>query len=107
MTTFDDREKTFEKKLALDEELAFKIGARRNKLLGLWLAEKLGKTGADAEAYAKEVVIADFDKPGDDDVIAKVLKDAQAGGLSLTEHDVRVQLQHFAEEAAKQIKGAA
>ena len=72
MTTFDKREEGFEKKFAHDEELRFKATARRNKLLGLWAAEKLGKTGPDAEAYAREVVVADFQEAGDDDVLRKV-----------------------------------
>ena len=72
MTTFDEREKSFEKKFELDQELQFKVKARRNKLLGLWAAGLLGKTGADAEAYAKEVVAADFEEAGDTDVLRKV-----------------------------------
>ncbi len=81
MTTFDKREEGFEKKFAHDEELRFKATARRNRLLGLWAAEKLGLTGADAQAYAKEVVVADFESPGDDDVFAKVRKDLDAKGV--------------------------
>jgi hypothetical protein len=81
MTTFDKREEGFEKKFAHDEELRFKATARRNRLLGLWAAEKLGLTGAAAQAYAKEVVIADFESPGDDDVFAKVRKDLDAKGV--------------------------
>lgn len=75
MTTFDKREEGFEKKFALDEELMFKAAARRNKLLGLWAAEKLGLSGADAEAYAKSVVMADFQEAGDDDVFRKIKAD--------------------------------
>ena len=81
MTTFDKREEGFEKKFALDEEQRFKAMARRNKLLGLWTAEKLGIKGAEAEAYAKEVVIAHFEAPGDDGVFAKVRKDLDAKGV--------------------------
>ena len=80
MTTFDEREKGFEAKFKLDQDLQFKVNNRRNRLLGMWAAEQLGKSGADAEAYAKEVVLADFDKPGDDDVVQKVLKDLAAAG---------------------------
>ena len=80
MTTFDDREKAFEKKFEHDQELQFKATARKNKLLGLWAAGLMGKTGADAEAYAKEVVMADFEKPGDSDVIDKLVKDLAAAG---------------------------
>jgi hypothetical protein len=86
MTTFDKREEGFEKQFAHDEELRFKAVARRNKMLGLWAAGVLGKSGADAEAYAKEVVLADFEEAGDNDVLRKVAKDlandriAHAGG---------------------------
>ena len=76
-TTFDKREEGFEKQFAHDEELRFKAMARRNKLLGLWAAGILGKSGADAEAYAKEVVLADFEEAGDNDVLRKVAKDLQ------------------------------
>ena len=79
MTTFDKREEGFEKKFALDEELQFKANARRNKLLGLWAAEKLGLHGADAEAYAKSVVMADFAETGDEDVFRKIRDDFNAG----------------------------
>ena len=82
MTTFDDRKDTFEKKFAHDEELRFKATARRNKLLGLWAADRLGKSGADAEAYAKSVVMADFQEAGDDDVLRKVQADLEAGGAA-------------------------
>ena len=82
MTTFDERERAYEKKFALDEELRFKSTVRRNKLLGLWAAEKLGLSGAEAEAYAKEVVRSDFQQPGDEDIIAKVRADLEAKGLA-------------------------
>ncbi len=75
MTTFDDRENAFERKFALDEELRFRAVARRNKLLGLWAADKLGKSGDEAEAYAKEVVRADFQEAGDRDVFRKIRSD--------------------------------
>ncbi len=75
MSTFDDRENAFENKFAHDEEMKFKAEARRNKLLGLWAAEILGKTGADADAYAKEVVLADFEEAGHEDVVRKVAGD--------------------------------
>src|SRR5262245_14542176 len=81
VTTFDPREEAFEKKFALDEELRFKANARRNRMLGAWAAEKLGKTGADADAYAKEVVMSDFAEAGDNDVVAKVLGDLKAAGV--------------------------
>ncbi len=75
MTTFDDRESAFENKYAHDEEMKFKAEARRNKLLGLWAAELMGKTGEDADAYAKEVIIADFEEAGHEDVVRKVAGD--------------------------------
>ncbi|MFZ5693787.1 MAG: DUF1476 domain-containing protein [Pseudomonadota bacterium] len=101
MTTFDKREEGFEKKFAHDEELKFKATARRNKLLGLWAAAMLGKTGADAEAYAKEVVAADFEEAGDDDVVRKVVNDL-AGKAS--EAEVRSKMQELLAEAVKQIQ---
>src|ERR1700750_304411 len=84
MTTFDKREEGFEKKFAHDEELRFKAEARRNKTLGLWAAEKLGLSGAAADAYAKEVVVADFDAPGDNDVFEKVRKDFEAKKVAVS-----------------------
>ncbi|QFT96107.1 hypothetical protein FIU85_02210 [Roseovarius sp. THAF8] len=75
MSTFDDRENAFENKYAHDEEMKFKAEARRNKLLGLWAAEILGKTGSDADAYAKEVVLSDFEEAGHEDVVRKVAGD--------------------------------
>ncbi len=90
MTTFDKREEGFEKKYALDEEQKFKAEARRNKLLGLWVAEKLGITGDAANAYAKEVVASDFEEAGDGDVVRKVLGDLTAKGVALTEPQLRV-----------------
>src|SRR6476660_10472144 len=89
MTTFDKREEGFEKQFAHDEELKFKATSRRNKLFGLWAAEKLGRTGPDADAYAKEVVIADFDEPGDDDVFRKVRKDFDAKGVAVSDQEIR------------------
>lgn len=102
MTTFDKREEGFEKKFAHDEELKFKAYARRNKLLGLWAAAELGKTGADAEAYAKEVVLADFEEAGDGDVIRKVVGDLKSKGV--TEQDVAQKLNEFLALAVAQIQ---
>jgi hypothetical protein len=102
MTTFDKREEGFEKKFALDEELKFKATARRNKLLGLWAAGALGKSGADADAYAKEVVAADFEEAGDDDVMRKVAKDLAAKGV--TEEEVRAKMTELLNEAVRQIQ---
>ncbi len=103
MTTFDKREKSFEAKYAHDQEILFKIGARRNKLLGQWMAEQLGLDGADAEAYAKAVIASDFAKPGDEDVFEKVWADVQSRGLSLTEAQVRQQMQDLLETARDQV----
>lgn len=102
MTTFDKREEGFEKKFAHDEELKFKAMARRNKLLGLWAAGELGKSGADADAYAKEVVLADFEEAGDDDVLRKVTKDLADKGV--TEQQVRAKMNDLLAEAVKQLQ---
>ena len=103
MTSFSDREKSFEKKFEKDQELQFKVTARKNKLLGLWAAGLMGKSGADAEAYAKEVVLADFEKPGDSDVMEKLVKDFAAAGKPTEEHTIRKQSERLAEEAKKQV----
>ncbi len=102
MTSFDKREEGFEKKFAHDEELRFKAMARRNKLLGLWAAEMLGKSGADAEAYAKEVVLADFEEAGDNDVLRKVTKDL--AGKNITEQEVRAKMSDLLATAVAQIQ---
>jgi hypothetical protein len=104
MTTFDKREEGFEKKFAIDEELRFKANARRNKLLGLWAAEKLGITGADADAYSREVVIADFEEAGDDDVFRKVRKDFDAKGVAQSDQQIRKMMNDLMEAAVAQIK---
>ena len=104
MTTFDKREEGFEKKFALDEEQKFKAEARRNKLLGLWAAEKLGLTGDAATAYSKEVVAADFEEAGDKDVQDKVVKDFGAKGLSVTAAEVRAKMDELMATAAAQVK---
>lgn len=104
MTTFDNREDAFERQFAHDEELKFKAEARRNKLLGLWAAEKLGKSGADAEAYAKEVVAADFEEAGDADVLRKVLGDLSAKSIAVTEADIRAKMSELLAEAVAQVK---
>jgi hypothetical protein len=104
MSNFDKREEAFERQFAHDEELKFKAEARRNKLLGLWAAEKLGKSGADAEAYAKEVVAADFEEAGDADVLRKVLGDLTGKGLAVTEADVRAKMSELLATAVAQVK---
>jgi hypothetical protein len=101
-TTFDKREEGFEKQFAHDEELKFKAMARRNKMLGLWAAGILGKSGADAEAYAKEVVLADFEEAGDNDVLRKVSNDLQPKGI--TEQQIRTRMTELLSEAVAQIK---
>ena len=104
MTTFDKREEGFEKKFAHDEELRFKAMARRNKLLGLWAAEKLGKSGAEAESYAKSVVMADFQEAGDDDVLRKVKADLEAGGAAVSEGEIRTRMTDLLERAVEDVK---
>ncbi|HZP69316.1 MAG TPA: DUF1476 domain-containing protein [Pseudolabrys sp.] len=101
-TTFDKREEGFEKQFAHDEELRFKAMARRNKMLGLWAAGLLGKSGNDAESYAKEVVLADFEESGDNDVLRKVLKDLEPKGV--TEQQIRAQMSELLRQAVEQIK---
>jgi hypothetical protein len=101
-TTFDKREEGFEKQFAHDEELRFKATARRNKMLGLWAAGILGKSGADAEAYAKEVVLADFEQAADHDVVHKLIKDLQPKGI--TEQQIRLRMTELLSEAVAQIK---
>jgi hypothetical protein len=103
-TTFDKREEGFEKQFAHDEELKFKATSRRNKLLGLWAAEKLGRSGADAETYAKEVVMADFEEAGEDDVFRKVRKDLDAGGVAATDQEIRSAMIELMAKAIEQIK---
>src|SRR5439155_22050471 len=95
MTTFDKREEGFEKKFALDEGQKFKAEVRRNKLLGLWAAEKLGLSGDAATAYSKEVVAADFEQAGDQDVQNKVVNDLAAKGVAITASEVRVQVEQL------------
>jgi hypothetical protein len=107
MTTFDKREEGFEKQFAHDEELKFKAMARRNKLLGLWAAEKLGLTGAAADAYSKEVVMADFEEAGDDDVFRKVRKDFDAKAVVQSDHQIRRTMEELLAQAVAQIKAGA
>ena len=102
MSSFDKREEGFEKKFAIDEEQRFKAEARRNKLLGLWAAEKLGKTGDDAAAYAKDVVAADFEEAGDADVLRKVVADLAGKGVS--EVDIRKKMDELLATAIAQVK---
>ena len=103
MATFDDREKGFEQKYKHDKELDFKVNARRNRLLGLWAAKEMGLPDADAEAYAKTVVMADFQKPGDDDVVEKVVADFKQRGIEMSEHRVRKHMAELLDAARKQV----
>ena len=104
MSNMRDRQEGFERKFALDEETRFKAIARRNKLLGLWAAEKLGKSDEEAEAYAKDVVRADFEEAGDEDVFRKVYGDLQLGGAKETEADVRKAMEELLLVAAEQVR---
>ena len=104
MSSFDKREEGFEKKFALDEEQKFKAEARRNKLLGLWAAEKLGMTGDAATAYSKEVVAADFEEAGDQDVQNKVVKDFAAKAVAVTSAEVRTKMDELMAAAVAQVK---
>ena len=101
MTTFDKREEGFEKQFAHDEELRFKATARRNRLTGLWAAERLGLTGADAEAYAKEVVLAELEGTG---VFNKLRKDFDAKGVQQSDHQIRRTMDEMMAKAVAQVK---
>jgi hypothetical protein len=104
MTTFEDREKGFERKFAHDEELKFKATARRNKLLGLWAAEKLGLSGDEAQSYAREVVKADLAEPGEEDVFRKVRGDFDSKGVDQSDHQIRRMMGELMAEAVHQIE---
>jgi hypothetical protein len=104
MTTFDKREDAFEKKFAHDAELQFKAEARRNHLLGLWAAGLLGKSGAEAEAYATEVIAADFEKVGEEDVFAKIRGDFDAAGVDQSDHQIRRTMADLLQAAIEEIK---
>jgi hypothetical protein len=102
MTTFDDRERAFETRYARDQELQFKIIARRNRLLGEWAARLMGLTEAEGDAYAKEVVRADFEEAGDEDVIRKLIGDLTSAGVDIDEPKIREALEHKSVEARRQ-----
>ncbi|MFG1281656.1 DUF1476 domain-containing protein [Xanthobacter autotrophicus] len=104
MTTFDKREEGFEKRFALDEEARFKAVARRNKKLGLWAAQILGLSGEAAEAYAKEVVVADLEEAGDEDVFRKLRGDFDAKGVEVSDHQIRRNMDEFLALAAAEVK---
>jgi hypothetical protein len=104
MSNFDNRQKGFEGKFAHDQELQFKAGARRNKLLGLWAAGLMGKSDDEADAYAKEVIKADFEEAGDDDVFRKVRADFDAAGVEQSDHQLRRQMDDLMAEAVTQLE---
>jgi hypothetical protein len=104
MTTFDKREEGFEKKFAHDEEMRFKAMARRNKLLGLWAAEKLGLSGAAADDYAKSIVKADFEEAGDEDVFRKIRAGFDAKKIAQSDHQIRRTMEELMQKAVDQIK---
>jgi hypothetical protein len=106
MNDIEERQKGFESQFARDQDLAFRVVVRRNKLLGLWAANRLGvPAGAAAEAYAQTIVAADFEAPGDDDVIEKVRSDCAAKGAEISEAEVRAELARAAVEGYKQLTG--
>jgi hypothetical protein len=104
MTTFDKREEGFEQQFAHDEELRFKATARRNKLLGLWVAEKLGMSGAEADSYAKSVVMSDIEDVSSHDVLGKVRKDLEAKGVAQSDHQLSRIMTELMEKAVADIK---
>jgi hypothetical protein len=104
MSTFDKREEGFERKFAHDEEVRFKARARRNKLLGLWAADQLGLAGDAAEAYAKDIVIADFEGRGDDDVFARIRRDFDAKAVAQSDHQIRRTMEELMAKAVEDVK---
>ena len=104
MTTFEERQKGFERKFALDEELKFKATARRNRLLGLWAAGEMGIAGDAAQAYAREVVKADLAEPGEEDVFRKIRADFDAKGVQQSDHQIRRQMAELMGEAINQLE---
>ncbi len=104
MTTFEDREKGFERKFAHDEELKFRATARRNKLLGLWAAEKMGLAADAAQTYAREVIKADLAEPGDEDVFRKLRADFDAHGVEQSDHQIRRMMSDLMNAAVTQIE---
>lgn len=105
MTTFDDREKAFEAKFARDEEMMFRVHARRNRLLGVWAAERMGLDAAETEAYAKSVVQADFEEAGDEDVVRKLLGDLTSAGVEVDEAEIRLAMEAKSVDARRQLMG--
>jgi hypothetical protein len=104
MSTFDKREEGFERKFVHEEEVRFKARARRNKLVGLWAAQKLGLTGDAAEAYAKEIVFLDFEGPGNDDMFARIRRDFDAKGVDQSDHQIRRTMEELMAKAVEDVK---
>lgn len=104
MTTFDNRERGFENKFALDQEQEFKAGARRNRLLGQWAAGLMGLEGDNIDEYAKAVVKSDFELPGDEDVLRKVFEDLKGSGVAVSEGEVRMKMDELLAVARDQVK---
>jgi hypothetical protein len=104
MTTFDDRQRGFESKFALDQEQEFKAGARRNRMLGHWAAGLMGLQGASIDDYAKAVVRSDFELPGDEDVLRKVFEDLKGAGVAMSEGEVRMKMDELLAQAREQIR---
>ena len=104
MSTFDKREEGFELRFAHEEEVRFKVRARRNKMVGLWAAEKLGLAGAAADAYAKEVVMADFEGTGDDVVFGKLRRDFDARAVAQSDHQIRRTIEELTAKAVEDVK---
>jgi len=103
-SAFEDRKKGFENKWAHDEELRFKVFARRNKLLGIWAAEQTGLSVAETEAYAREVIKAAFEKPGDDNVFEKIKADFSVKSLDISEHTIRRTMEELLQTAKEQVE---
>lgn len=103
MSTFDQRERDFENKYKHDEQLRFKVQARRNRLLGEWAGDLLGLSGEDLKAYAREVVQSDFDRPGDDDVLQKVYADLRGKNIDMSEHRIRHRMDELLDQAKQQV----
>ena len=106
MTTFDKRKDAFESKFARDEELRFKATARRNKLFGLWAAERMGKSGAEAESYAREVIRSDMQEAGDNDVLRKVKADLDGAGVAQSEEQLRRTMDELMAQAVAQVEAS-
>lgn len=105
MSGFDKRREGFESKFAHDEDLRFRATARRDKLLGLWAAEKLGLSGSGADDYAKEVVKAEFEEPGDHDIFRKIRRDFDAKSIAISDHQIRREMEDLMKVAVEQVVG--